>query len=67
VVPPAAAIGFINSCAILLIVLGAPLVDLTFGLPGHGRAGFVAITVLWALACLALRPSKLPALRPDAG
>jgi MFS family permease len=64
---PAAAIGFINSCATLLIVVGAPLVGLTFALPGHGRAGFVAIAVLWALACLALRPSKLPALRPDAG
>jgi hypothetical protein len=55
------------ACATLLIVLGVPLVGLTFALPGHGRAGFVAIAVLWALACFALRPSKLPALHPNVG
>jgi MFS family permease len=55
---PAAAIGFINSCATLLIVVATPLVGFTFALPGHGRAGFVAIAVLWALACFAVRPSK---------
>jgi MFS family permease len=59
---PAAAIGFINSCATLLILVGTPLVGLTFGLPSHGRTGFVAIAVAWALAYLAVRPSKLPAL-----
>jgi MFS family permease len=57
---PGAAIGFINSCATLLIALGTPLVGVTFSLPGHGRAGFVAIAVLWALAAFAVRPSKLP-------
>jgi MFS family permease len=60
---PAAAIGFINSCATLLIVVGTPLVGFTFALPGHGRAGFVAIAALWALALVAARPSKLAALR----
>lgn len=64
---PAASVAFVNSCATLLILVGAPLVGLTFSLPGHGRAGFVAIAVLWALACFALRPSKLPALRADLG
>jgi MFS family permease len=64
---PAAAVAFINSCATLLIVVGAPLVGLTFALPGHGRAGFLAIAVLWALASLALRPSRLPALQPELG
>jgi MFS family permease len=59
---PAAAIGFINSCATLLIALGTPLAGFTFALPGHGRAGFAAIAALWALACLAVRPSKLPVL-----
>lgn len=58
---PAAAVAFVNSCATLLILVGAPLAGLTFSLPGHGRFGFVAIAVLWALACLALRPSKLTA------
>jgi MFS family permease len=60
---PGAAIGFINSCATLLIVLGTPLVGLTFGLTGHGRAGFAAIAIAWALAFFAVRPSKLSALR----
>ena len=55
---PAVAIGFINSCATLLIVVATPLVGFTFALPGHGRAGFVAIAVLWAFACFAVRPSK---------
>jgi MFS family permease len=58
---PAAAIGFINSCATLLIVVGTPLVGLTFVLPGHGRAGFVAIAVVWALVYFAVRPAKLAA------
>ena len=60
---PAAAIGFINSTATLLIVVGTPLVGFTFSLPGHGRAGFAAIAILWALAFIAVRPSRLSALR----
>ena len=60
---PAAAVGFINSCATLLILVGTPLVGLTFGLPGHGRTGFVAIAVAWALAYLGVRPPRLAALR----
>jgi len=59
---PGAAIGFINSCATLLIALGTPFVGITFSMPGHGRAGFAAIAGLWALAALAVRPSKLPVL-----
>jgi hypothetical protein len=57
---PAAAIGFVNACATFVIVVGTPLVGLTFALPGHGRAGFVAIALAWLLACFAVRPSKLP-------
>jgi MFS family permease len=60
---PAAAVAFVNSCATLLIVVGAPLVGLGFSLPGHGRVGFVVVAGLWALASLALRPSKLAPLR----
>lgn len=59
---PAAAIGFINSCATFVILVGTPLVGLTFALPTHGRAGFLAIAVAWALACLVVRPSKLIAI-----
>lgn len=59
---PGAAIGFINSCATLLIALGTPLVGVTFSTPGHGRVGFAAIACLWAVSALAVRPSKLPTL-----
>ena len=50
---PGAAVGFVNSWAALAIVAGAPLVGLTFSLPGDGRIGFVVLGVLAALAALA--------------
>jgi MFS family permease len=50
---PGAAVGFVNAWASLVIVAGAPLVGLTFSLPGDGRVGFVAVGVLAALASLA--------------
>lgn len=59
---PAAAIGFINSTATFLIVVGTPLVGFTFALPGDGRAGFASVALAWGLACLAVRPSKLSGL-----
>jgi MFS family permease len=60
---PAAAIGFVNGCATLLIVVGTPLLGFTFSLPGHGRVGFAGIAVLLVLVGLAIRPSMLPMLR----
>jgi MFS family permease len=57
---PGAAIGLINSCATLVIVVGAPLVGVTFSLAGHGRIGFAVIGALWALSAVAVRPSRLP-------
>ena len=63
---PAAAVGFVNSCATLLILVGAPLVGFTFALPEQGRIGFLVIAVLWASAWLAVRPSNLPVLHPQA-
>jgi predicted MFS family arabinose efflux permease len=60
---PAAAIGFVNSCATFVILVGTPLAGLTFALPGGGRAGFVALAVAWAAAFVAVRPSKLSVLR----
>ncbi|HEX5622543.1 MAG TPA: MFS transporter, partial [Solirubrobacteraceae bacterium] len=60
---PGAAVGFVNSCATFLILVGAPLVGFTFALPGKGRVGFVLVAVAWALAFVAVRPSKLPALQ----
>ena len=50
---PGAAVGFVNAWAALFVVAGTPLVGLTFSLPGDGRAGFVALGVLAALAALA--------------
>jgi MFS family permease len=50
---PGAAVGFVNAVASFVIVVGTPLVGLTFSLPGHGRIGFVALGVLTALAALA--------------
>jgi predicted MFS family arabinose efflux permease len=55
---PAAAIGLINMCGSLVIVVATPLVGLTFSLPGAGRIGFVGLGVLWAAALLALPSSR---------
>jgi hypothetical protein len=52
---PAAAVGFVNSWAIAVVVFGAPLLGLAFGLPGEGRIGFAAAAALWTAALLALR------------
>ena len=57
---PGAAIGFINSCATLVIAVGAPLVGATFSFAGHGRIGFAVVAGVWALSARAVRPSKLP-------
>jgi hypothetical protein len=57
---PGAAIGFINSCATLVIAVGTPLVGVTFSFAGHGRSGFAAVAALWALSTAAVLPSKLP-------
>jgi MFS family permease len=50
---PGAAVGLVNGLAALLIVVGTPLVGLTFSLPGDGRIGFAALGALAALAALA--------------
>ncbi len=52
---PAAAVGFVNGFAILVIVVGTPLAGLTFGLAGDGRAAFFVIGLLWAISLLAVR------------
>jgi predicted MFS family arabinose efflux permease len=53
---PAAAVGFVNTAANLVVLLGTPLVGLGFSLSGEGRLGFVALALLW-LAALAVLPS----------
>ena len=44
----AAAVGFVNGAASAVILVGTPLLGLSFSLPGGGRVGFVAVAVLWA-------------------
>jgi MFS family permease len=57
---PGAAVGFVNGWAALTIVAGAPLVGLTFSLPGDGRIGFVVLGVLAAAAALATPSWRSP-------
>ena len=45
---PATAVGLVNGAAALAIVVGTPLLGLTFSLPGDGRIGFVIVALLWA-------------------
>ncbi len=56
---PASAVGLVNGGAVLTIVVGVPLVGLTFSLPGDGRIGFAAIAALWAAGLLALRSAPV--------
>ena len=50
----AAAVGFVNGAASMVILVGTPLLGLSFSLPGGGRVGFVAVAGLWALGLLLL-------------
>jgi MFS family permease len=59
---PGAAIGFVNSCATLVIIVGTVLVGAAFSLPGHGRIGFAVVAAVWALSALPVRPARLPAV-----
>jgi MFS family permease len=63
---PAAAVGFVNSVATLAIVVGTPLVGLTFELSGHGRVGFALLGALWLAALPAVRyAAPGPLVRQD--
>jgi hypothetical protein len=42
----------------LLVVAGAPLLGLTFSLPGEGRIGFAAAAALWLAALVVLPKAK---------
>jgi predicted MFS family arabinose efflux permease len=54
---PAAAVGFVNTAANLVVLVGTPLLGLGFSLSGEGRLGFVMLAALW-LAALAVLPSR---------
>lgn len=53
---PAASVAVVNSAANLVVLVGTPLVGLTFSVAGEGRLGFAIIAGLW-LAALAVLPS----------
>jgi hypothetical protein len=54
---PAASVGLVNSIANLFVLVGVPMVGLTFSLPGRGRIGFAVIAGLWLIA-LVLLPDR---------
>ena len=64
---PGAALAFVNSWAVLVLMLGTPLVGLGFDLPGGGSTAF-ALLGLMALAALpAVLRAPLAGPPPDAG
>jgi nitrate/nitrite transporter NarK len=54
---PGAAIGMINMCGSVLILVATPLVGLAFSFSGNGRAGFLILSLVWGSALLLL-PSE---------
>jgi MFS family permease len=54
---PAAAVGLVNTAANLVVLVGTPLLGLSFSLAGEGRLGFAVLAGLWLVA-LALLPSR---------
>jgi MFS family permease len=55
---PAAAVGLVNGAAGAAILVGTPLLGLSFSLPGDGRLGFLVAAALWTAALLALPSSR---------
>jgi nitrate/nitrite transporter NarK len=53
---PGAAVGFVNMVAAVVILVGTPLLGLTFSLPGDGRIGFAVVAAL-CLATVLVRPT----------
>jgi MFS family permease len=49
---PGAAVGLVNMVAAVTILVGTPLLGLTFSLPGNGRVGFVIAAVLCGVTAL---------------
>jgi MFS family permease len=52
---PGAAVGFVNMIAAATILVGTPLLGLTFSLPGDGRIGFLVVAGLCAATALVSR------------
>jgi len=56
---PGTSVAYVNALASVAILIGMPLVGLTFSLPGDGRIGFLVLGAFWAVAVLALPSRKL--------
>jgi MFS family permease len=56
---PGTSVAYVNALASVAILIGTPLVGLTFSLPGDGRIGFLVVGAFWAVAVLALPSRKL--------
>jgi MFS family permease len=52
---PGAAVGAVNMLAAAVILVGTPLLGLSFSLPGGGRAGFVVVAILYGLTAAVVR------------
>ncbi|HEV7640232.1 MAG TPA: MFS transporter [Gaiellaceae bacterium] len=52
---PGAAVGFVNMIAAATILVGTPLLGLTFSLPGDGRIGFLVVALLCLLTAALAR------------
>jgi MFS family permease len=61
---PAAAVGFVNMLAAVTILVGTPLLGLTFSLPGDGRIGFLVVAGLCG-ATAAVVPPRAHGARAD--
>jgi MFS transporter, NNP family, nitrate/nitrite transporter len=55
---PGAAVGFVNMVAAVTILVGTPLLGLSFSLPGDGRIGFVAVAALCFATAFVTRPAE---------
>ena len=61
---PAAAVGIVNLAATLVILVGTPLLGLTFSLPGGGRLGFaIAAALCLAATASARKVHAVPSFR----
>jgi MFS family permease len=58
---PAAAVGLVNTAANLVVLVGTPLVGLSFSLSGEGRIGFAALALLWLAALGVVRRPRIAA------
>jgi MFS family permease len=58
---PAAAVGLVNTAANLVVLVGTPLVGLSFSLAGEGRLGFAALAALWLAALGVVRRPRTAA------